>query len=103
GRSLGGGGTIAANRQIGPSPAERQETQTGRTDAVSSSRHSLEQLRPDAGSPGFVAMLLKRGDELLATGDISGARLFYERAATAGSALGAMGAGKTHDPLFLRE
>jgi general secretion pathway protein A len=49
----------------------------------------------------IVAVLIKRGDELLKIGDISGARLAYERAAAGGSA-GAMTAlGMTYDPSFL--
>jgi hypothetical protein len=45
----------------------------------------------------------KRGDELLATGDIAAARLFYEGAAGAGDARAALALGKTHDPLFLEQ
>jgi TPR repeat protein len=49
----------------------------------------------------IVAVLIKRGDELLKIGDISGARLAYERAAAGGNA-GAMTAlGMTYDPSFL--
>jgi TPR repeat protein len=47
--------------------------------------------------------LVTHGDELLATGDISAARLFYERAAQQGSASAATALGKTYDPLFLDE
>lgn len=47
--------------------------------------------------------MLARGDQLLATGDIAAARLFYERAAEQGSAPAATAAGKTYDPLFLEE
>jgi len=39
----------------------------------------------------------------LRTGDIAAARLFYERAAKAGSARAAMLAGKTYDPLYFAE
>ena len=38
---------------------------------------------------------------MFAANDVSAARLFYERAATGGSAAGATGVGKTHDPAFL--
>jgi general secretion pathway protein A len=49
----------------------------------------------------IVAVLIKRGDELLKIGDISGARLAYGRVAEAGNA-GAMTAlGTTYDPNFL--
>ncbi len=46
-------------------------------------------------------MLLSRGDALFAVGDVSGARLFYERAAGGGSARAATSLGKTYDPAFL--
>jgi TPR repeat protein len=38
---------------------------------------------------------------MFAAADVSAARLFYERAATGGSAAGATGVGKTYDPAFL--
>jgi hypothetical protein len=50
-----------------------------------------------------LAELMARGDQMLATGDIAAARLFYERAAEGGSAAAARQAGKTYDPLFLAE
>ena len=48
-----------------------------------------------------IAALLKRGDALLARGDISSARLFYERAADAGEGRAALRLGNTFDPAFL--
>lgn len=58
--------------------------------------------RPPA-DPAALAALLRRGDALLALGDVSGARRFYERAAEAGSAAGARALGRTHDPAVLAE
>jgi type II secretory pathway predicted ATPase ExeA len=52
-------------------------------------------------SPEMVAALLRRGNVLLQQGDISAARLVYERAAASGSGAGATGAGKTYDPVVL--
>ena len=49
----------------------------------------------------LVASLLNSGDEMLRRGDVLSARLYYERAATAGSGQGAINAGKTYDPRFL--
>jgi len=49
-----------------------------------------------------VTLMLRRGDELLATGDIISARRFFERAASSGSAAAMCGIGKSFDPLFLR-
>jgi tetratricopeptide (TPR) repeat protein len=48
-------------------------------------------------------LLLRRGDALLRLGDVASARLLYERAAQAGDARGAMGAGETYDPQFLSQ
>jgi hypothetical protein len=45
--------------------------------------------------------LLARGDERLGSGDVATARLFYEKAASAGSARGALMTGATYDPNFL--
>ena len=49
----------------------------------------------------MLTLLLRRGDALLALGDVSSARRFYERAATGGDGRGATGVGKTYDPVFL--
>jgi hypothetical protein len=48
-----------------------------------------------------VAELLARGDGYLGKGDVTSARLFYERAADTGSGQGAMRLGATFDPNFL--
>jgi TPR repeat protein len=59
---------------------------------------------PSAGAAlaaDMVALLVRRGDALLGLGDVSGARLLYERAAAGGDGRGAKGAGKTYDPVFL--
>src|SRR4051794_7557219 len=46
--------------------------------------------------------LIGRGDALLSSGDITSARLFYERAAEAGNAEAALRLGEIYDPAFLR-
>jgi type II secretory pathway predicted ATPase ExeA len=59
---------------------------------------------PAAASPlpqAVLAILLDRGAAMLATGDISAARLLYKRAADAGSAQAAVEIGKTYEPTFL--
>jgi hypothetical protein len=48
-----------------------------------------------------IAALVSRGDGFLNAGDITSARLFYERAADAGSAAAALRLGATFDPGFL--
>ena len=47
------------------------------------------------------AALLARGDRLLSMGDVTSARLFYERAADGGAGLAAVRLGETYDPIFL--
>jgi len=48
----------------------------------------------------LVEALVKRGNESLALGDIAAARLFFQRAADAGSAPAAVALGKTYDPNY---
>jgi hypothetical protein len=79
----------------------------------SSPRADAQGLLPDPppalaqhpASPGLsataIATLLRRGEAFLSTGDITSARLFYERAADAGEGLAALQLGATFDPLFL--
>jgi len=60
--------------------------------------------KPAAARPldaGMLDLLLKRGDAMLALGDLAAARLLYERAAAAGDARGALGVGRTYDPKVL--
>ncbi len=49
------------------------------------------------------AILVSRGEQMLAAGDIVGARQFFDRAVARGDAEGACGLGKTYDPLVLRQ
>jgi TPR repeat protein len=51
----------------------------------------------------LLPVLLQRGNAALATGDITAARLLFERAANAGSAEAALALGKTYDIRFLLE
>ncbi|MDT7950888.1 MAG: hypothetical protein RQ966_05220 [Acetobacteraceae bacterium] len=52
-------------------------------------------------SPAVMALLLKRGNEQVAIGDIFAARLLFERAAESGSAVGARQMARTFDPADL--
>jgi hypothetical protein len=58
---------------------------------------------PTEKSPSGVdiPLMLARGDSLLAVGDITSARLFYERAANAGDGQAALRLGESYDPTFL--
>jgi hypothetical protein len=53
--------------------------------------------------PEELALLLRRGRELLEQGDIAGARLLLRRAVDGGSQQGALSLGATYDPQFLAE
>jgi hypothetical protein len=52
-------------------------------------------------SPAEITALIARGDQLLGTGDVASARLFYERAADVGDGEAALKLGMTFDPAFL--
>jgi hypothetical protein len=51
--------------------------------------------------PNEIAALLKRGDDLIASGDFAAARLVLRRAAEAGDAHAAMTLAETYDPVIL--
>jgi TPR repeat protein len=56
-----------------------------------------------ARTGGDVAALMTRGDSLFGNGDLVSARLFYERAANAGSGQAALRLAETYDPRFLEK
>ena len=85
-----------ASPTLAPPPHEAAAA----TPAVPASPAAEPPRRPPA-DPALLAGLLRRGDALLALGDVSAARRFFERAAEAGSAAGARAAGRTHDPAVL--
>ncbi|MCC7283484.1 MAG: hypothetical protein IT556_13955 [Acetobacteraceae bacterium] len=53
--------------------------------------------------PALIDVLIRRGETLLAIGDISGARRFLERAAASGSGRAALAMGGSFDPHVLAE
>ncbi|TVR99859.1 MAG: hypothetical protein EA406_02180, partial [Rhodospirillales bacterium] len=55
-----------------------------------------------APDPAAVAALLERGNAMLDRGDVASARLFFRRAAEAGSPEGALLMGASFDPLTFR-
>jgi hypothetical protein len=60
--------------------------------------YSVLQLDPDE-----IAALVKRGDELMASGDLAAARLVLQRAAEAGDAHAALALAGTYDPMVLEK
>jgi hypothetical protein len=61
------------------------------------------QREASALSGGEVRTLMSRGDALLATGDVTSARLFYRRGADGGNGAAALRLGETFDPAFLEQ
>ncbi len=62
---------------------------------------AMPERSPAVLAPNMVAMLLRRGDAVLALGDMVTARHFYERTIASGSVLGARGMARTYDPAIL--
>ena len=60
--------------------------------------YGIHQLDPDE-----IATLLKRGDGLIASGDLAAARLVLQRAAEAGDARAALTLAGTYDPIVLEK
>lgn len=58
--------------------------------------------QPDANAAG-IAFMMTNGSELMANGDIAGARLMFKRAAETGDAGAAFALAETYDPLVLRK
>jgi hypothetical protein len=97
--------TTPAQLQKEPSPAtalafaEALATLQGSPPAASPTL--TESLTEGRLSPTNIAALKTRGDEFLSAGDITSARLFYERAANGGDGPSALRLGATFDPAFL--
>jgi TPR repeat protein len=83
--------TLTAPHQPKPVPAPITEAAAKSPPAVATL--STETLR----------LLLRRGDVMLALGDVASARLLYTRAASAGDARGTFGVAKTYDPNTLSQ
>jgi len=86
----------AGNPTTGSPPVAARHTEST---AIAAASVTSTQEQPI--SSGNVGMLLARGDSLFGTGDLASARLFYERAATAGSGEAALRLGESYDSHFL--
>jgi len=93
-------------------PASDAQPKPAETAAVPASPPPAAESKPAAAQPApttptvsaqELAQLIARGDELIGTGDIAAARLFYERAAEGGSALAMTAVGQTYDPIYLEQ
>jgi hypothetical protein len=56
---------------------------------------------PPGPTSGEIAVMVSRGDALLARGDVTAARLFYRQGADGGDGTAALRLGETYDPAFL--
>lgn len=84
-----------------PNPASARAQSFAATNKVFlASGLSLEDFQKRAKVNG---QMIARGDTFLSNGDISSARLLYERSGKDGSAVGATLAAMTYDPISLRE
>jgi hypothetical protein len=70
---------------------------------ASNPNSSRETNTPRQLAPEELATLLRRGEELLRTGDLAGARLLLRRAAEAHDPVGALALATTYDPNVLAE
>jgi TPR repeat protein len=87
---------LAASRPMAAAPeAQKQPTPAPQSEAANAASVPLK-LGAD-----IISALIRRGDAMLATGDISAARLLYQPAAEAGSGPAAAALGRTFDPAFL--
>lgn len=82
---------------ISPASAEPE----GKTNQIAVSSPLLPEAKPVEASSAALD-LVKKGNSLFATGDMTSARQFYERAFALGAAQGALGVGKTYDPVVYR-
>jgi hypothetical protein len=81
-------------------PAEAPAPTPGATPSAGTANPSATRAEP-LGSTELNSALLARGDGLFVLGDLSSARMLYERAATAGHGQAALRLGETYDPAFL--
>jgi TPR repeat protein len=90
-----------------PSPADLNRPEPGsKASEVSQSNVPLQQadrVDPQPIDPAHAAMLQKRADLMLASGDLSAARLILGRLAETGNGRAAYQLAQTYDPAFLRQ
>ncbi len=92
---------IAPERRSEPAPPPAAASLPPPQDAAG--LQPLMRLAEPSPSLSTVALLMRRGAAMQRLGDVSAARLFYERAAMAGSAQAATAMGKTFDPVYLEQ
>ena len=84
-----------------PAAAASEPSLVAPRDAIVATTASKAETTTRPTIPEDAAVLLARGDRLLSIGDVTSARLFYERAVDGGAGLAAVRLGETYDPVFL--
>jgi TPR repeat protein len=106
----------------GPGSSSSDETSASTTTAVSATLASLPVAPKDETvmlasrskvetapapfrklGPSDVELLMNKGQQFMAAGDVAAARVIFERAAEAGGAGAALAMGATYDPLVLKK
>jgi hypothetical protein len=94
---------VEASPAAGEAPSKAQTAAVPPTQPASSSIAKQSAARPPVAlDDSEIAMLIKRGNNLLKDGDFAAARLLFERGANAGSAEAALALGSTYDPLVVK-
>jgi hypothetical protein len=94
---------VEANSAASEAPSKVQTAAVPPTQPASSSIAKQSAARPPVAlDDSEIAMLIKRGNNLLKDGDFAAARLLFERGANAGSAEAALALGSTYDPLVIK-
>jgi GLTT repeat (6 copies) len=94
---------VEANSAANETPSKVQTAAVPPTQPASSSIAKQSAARPPVAlDDSEIAMLIKRGNNLLKDGDFAAARLLFERGANAGSAEAALALGSTYDPLVIK-
>ena len=93
-----GAGSPPAFSAMAPDARDDVETRAGAAAASALTSQATRELDPDA-----IATLLKHGEELIAAGDIGGARVLLRRAAEAHDAQAALTLAATYDPVALQK
>jgi len=98
-----GEGAVAENAN--PAPAAGEAPPDAASDRAGTGGPEKPTARGAKNTPpatgGAVADLLARGDSFILVGDVTSARVFYQRASDAGDGRAALRMGATYDPAFL--
>ncbi|HEY7301028.1 MAG TPA: hypothetical protein VH684_24325 [Xanthobacteraceae bacterium] len=99
---------ITAGEAVAPARAKEVLALASNEETVMLASRSEPQAEPVASpprrlDPGYVQLLAKQGEQLVAAGDLAAARVVLERAASEGDDGAALALGGTYDPAVLRQ